>query len=35
MKGADEVTSADGGWRDQFVFVVQWPAAAELSRWTK
>lgn len=32
---ANEVTSADGGWRVLFAFVAQWPAAAEfLPRWS-
>jgi hypothetical protein len=26
---ANEITSADGGWRVLFAFVAQWPAAAE------
>jgi hypothetical protein len=26
---ANEVTSADGGWRVLFAFFAQWPAAAE------
>jgi hypothetical protein len=29
---ANEVTSADGGWRVLFAFVAQWPAAAEFFR---
>ena len=31
-KRANEVTSADGGWRVLFAFVAQWPAAAEFFR---
>jgi hypothetical protein len=30
---SNEVTSADGGWRILFVFVAQWPAAAEFLRY--
>ena len=30
---ANEVTSADGGWRVVFAFVAQWSAAAELGCW--
>jgi hypothetical protein len=26
---ANEITSADGGWRVLFAFVARWPAAAE------
>ena len=32
---ANEVTSADGGWRVLFAFVAQWPAAAEFLRYAK
>jgi hypothetical protein len=32
-RAANEVTSADGGWRVPFAFVAQWPAAAEFIRW--
>jgi hypothetical protein len=31
MKKANEVTSADGGWRVPLAFLAQWPAAAEFS----
>jgi hypothetical protein len=30
---ANEVTSADGGWRVLFAFVAHRPAAAEFLRW--
>jgi hypothetical protein len=30
---ANEVTSADGGWRVLFAFAAQWPAAAEFLRY--
>ena len=30
---SNEVTSADGGWRVLFAFVVKRPAAAEFWRW--
>jgi hypothetical protein len=33
--GANEDTSADGGWRVLFAFVAQWPAVAEFLRWAK
>ena len=29
---ANQVTSADGGWRVLFAFVAKWPAAAEFLR---
>ena len=29
---ANQVTSADGGWRVLFAFVAHWPAAAEFLR---
>ncbi len=32
MRTPNEITSADGGWRVLFVFVAQWPAAAEFLR---
>ncbi len=28
----NEVTSADGGWRVLFAFLIQWPATAEFLR---
>ena len=30
---ANEITTADGGWRVLFVFLAQWPAAAEFLRY--
>lgn len=32
---ANEITTADGGWRFLFAFVAQWPAAAEFLRWVE
>jgi hypothetical protein len=32
MTAANEVTSADGGWRVLFAFLAHWPAAAEFLR---
>ena len=32
---SNEVTSADGGWRVLFAFVVKRPAAAEFWRWPR
>jgi hypothetical protein len=34
MTTANQITSADGGWRVLFAFVAQWPAAAEFLRYT-
>ena len=31
-KAANEITSADGGWRVPFAFLAQWSAAAEFLR---
>jgi len=33
MTKANEVASADGGWRVLFAFEAQWPAAAEFLRY--
>ena len=32
QSSANEVTSADGGWRVLFAFSAHWPAAAEFNR---
>jgi hypothetical protein len=33
MPPANEITSADGGWRVLFAFIAQWPAATEFCRY--
>jgi hypothetical protein len=34
LRGPNEITSADGGWRVLCVFIAQRPAAAEFLCWT-